>query len=319
MTIENIRIFFEVVQDMNLSVTAERLHTSQQALSGQIKRLEKHFGVKLFYRRPGLELTKEGMLVKNEAIQIIDSENRLFAAFGKRNNEETGALKLACSLSKSNYYLPEVLARFAQDYPNVIVQCIDENSLIDAQVFKERDIDLLIGYPHGKNEGIKAKTLFESRMMVIISRELLEMHIGKQTDEQIDEWKKNGINLSELPYSIPLMYTSTMSTTHWLNSFIPEAKNYAKYPVNYGSGQVSMALVKKNQTMIIISELFCWYLNSVTPIERQNDLLFLPLIYQDKQFTLPETYAYDPSVVHSQFFFDFIKIVRDVLKEKGLS
>lgn len=34
MTIQNLYVFTEIVKDMNLSVTAERLYISQQALSG---------------------------------------------------------------------------------------------------------------------------------------------------------------------------------------------------------------------------------------------------------------------------------------------
>ena len=60
MYLEEFNVFLTVVEEMNFTRAAERLYITQQALSGHIRRLEEHYGVTLFRRRPTLKLTAEG-------------------------------------------------------------------------------------------------------------------------------------------------------------------------------------------------------------------------------------------------------------------
>ena len=60
MELNAFHIFLTVVEEMNFSRAANRLYITQQSLSGHIKRLEEHYHVRLFQRRPRLSLTPEG-------------------------------------------------------------------------------------------------------------------------------------------------------------------------------------------------------------------------------------------------------------------
>ena len=137
MTLQNLYFFTEIVKDMNLGLTATRLYTSQQALSGHIKRLESHFGVRLFERRPNLALTPEGELLMREAKVILDAESRLFIAYETGVQKDHGALRIACGLGRSKFYLPDALIRFSEIYPGVGVSCVDENRFRDTPMFGE--------------------------------------------------------------------------------------------------------------------------------------------------------------------------------------
>ena len=95
MTIQNLVTFIEITKDMNLCTTAERLFTTQQSLSGHIRRLEKHYGVSLFKRSPRLSLTKAGKSLLREATVITEAENRLKTEFSAIKHREERNIRIA--------------------------------------------------------------------------------------------------------------------------------------------------------------------------------------------------------------------------------
>ena len=60
MNFQNLESFLVLAEEGSVTRAAERLHVSQQALSGLLARLEKEAGSPLFFRRSGLELTYAG-------------------------------------------------------------------------------------------------------------------------------------------------------------------------------------------------------------------------------------------------------------------
>ena len=52
--------FVELARELHVTNTAQKLYISQQNLSQHIQRLEQHYGVSLFHRKPKLALTYEG-------------------------------------------------------------------------------------------------------------------------------------------------------------------------------------------------------------------------------------------------------------------
>ena len=72
MNFQNLESFLVLAEEGSVTRAAERLHVSQQALSGLLARLEKEAGSPLFFRRSGLELTYAGICLQRAAIQILD-------------------------------------------------------------------------------------------------------------------------------------------------------------------------------------------------------------------------------------------------------
>ena len=68
------RTFVTVAEEGHLTRAAGRLFTSQPAISAHIKALEEELGVPLFVRTPkGMQLTKEGELLKAQAEKALDT------------------------------------------------------------------------------------------------------------------------------------------------------------------------------------------------------------------------------------------------------
>lgn len=318
MTLQNLYFFSEIIKDMNLGVSADRLYTSQQALSGHIKRLEQHFGVKLFERRPNLVLTEEGKALARETKVILDAESRLFIEFGTGVQKDHGTLRIACGLGRTKYYLPRVLSRFSMQYPAVAVTCVDENIYKDTPMFEKGEVDLAIGRTMNAEPGVKSQRLFRIGSSIIISKKLLAEHVGGDVDKFIREAVENGVSLEQLPKTIPVIHSGMPGQEHWLCETIPAMRDFPRVYISHGNSDMLFELCRAGRAMVLISDMYCRFIQEHFSAEQQEDVLFFPHVLDGEPIWTDEVLNYNSRVSHPQFFFDFINILMDDLKERKL-
>ncbi len=124
MKLQQLRYIVEVANhDLNVSVTAQALFTSQPGISKQIRLLEDELGVEIFVRS-GKHLTQ----VTQVGQQIIDMASKVLRYTGtikqiahECSNESAGELTIATTHTQARYALPAVIRCFRQSYPEVIL------------------------------------------------------------------------------------------------------------------------------------------------------------------------------------------------------
>ena len=86
--------FLTVCQTMNFTVAAKQLNITQPTLSRQLAALEEELGAKLFNRGGhSITLTNEGLLLKRQALEIVDLEEKIISEFkGNTESIEGGAI-----------------------------------------------------------------------------------------------------------------------------------------------------------------------------------------------------------------------------------
>ncbi|MFF3910845.1 LysR family transcriptional regulator [Streptomyces sp. NPDC001848] len=79
-----LRAFLAVAEELHFTRAATRLHVAQQALSRDIRRLERELGTELFVRTTRqVTLTPEGERLLPYARKVLDAQDELLAAFGQ--------------------------------------------------------------------------------------------------------------------------------------------------------------------------------------------------------------------------------------------
>lgn len=122
MKLQQLRYIWEVAHhDLNVSVTAQSLYTSQPGISKQIRLLEDELGVEIF-TRSGKHLTRitpagQAILqVVGEILRKVDSIKQIAYEF---SDENRGALSVATTHTQARYRLPGVISAFIDKYPEV--------------------------------------------------------------------------------------------------------------------------------------------------------------------------------------------------------
>jgi DNA-binding transcriptional LysR family regulator len=142
-----LRLFLAVARAGTFSAGAERLYTSQPALSRQIAALEQACGQRLFERLPrGVRLTAAGEVVLRYAERIFALADELTVVLADLRDLRAGRLLLGASSTPADYLLPPLLAAYRERYPGVTVRLVTGNTAAVVEQIERHALDLgLVG------------------------------------------------------------------------------------------------------------------------------------------------------------------------------
>lgn len=182
----------------NITHAAEKLYTSQSALSKRIQQLEKDLGVTLFIRsKQGVLFTPEGEEVLKRSL-LAASELRLMREnIVSMKHFLSGTLRVGISINYAQYKMGDVLAGFIKKYPKVNLHIGTGKSRNIYKQMVQGDIDLAI--IRGEYSWHHHKSLLERERICLIHAEpinLLDLshlpYIGRKTDlefeREISQW-----------------------------------------------------------------------------------------------------------------------------------
>jgi DNA-binding transcriptional LysR family regulator len=134
MEILQLETFLAVATYGGFHRAAEALRISQPAVSARISTLEDSLGTRLFEREHGkFSLSLAGKALRPHAEEVLRQLAIARQAVHELHPFAQGTLPIAASLSICTYLLPEVLKKYQESHPNVIVSVRSGNS---AQVLK---------------------------------------------------------------------------------------------------------------------------------------------------------------------------------------
>lgn len=120
MELYHLKTFVTVAEEGHLTRAAERLYTSQPAISAHIKALEEELGVTLFLRTPkGMQLTREGEQLFPRAQQTLASAGE-FMQFAKGMQDElVGSIRIGLNSDWEHLRLAELQRRLSEHHPKL--------------------------------------------------------------------------------------------------------------------------------------------------------------------------------------------------------
>ena len=144
MNYKRLETFVWVASLGNFRKAAERLHTTQPAISARIAGLEEELGVKLFEREGGsspITLTSKGKELLPYVEKILYQTEQLRKRAGL-SKAYSGVLRLGVSETIVDTWLPDVLSRLHKEMPNLDVEMTVDISANLTTSIKDRTLDL---------------------------------------------------------------------------------------------------------------------------------------------------------------------------------
>lgn len=129
MDLNQLKTFVTVAEEQHLTRAAERLYTSQPAVSAQLKALEESLDVVLFNRTPkGMKLTPSGEKLLGQAQAVLDAAGLIVSQAKAIKGEVMGCLSVGINSDFSFLKIPELLADASEAYPGVQLSFINSMS-----------------------------------------------------------------------------------------------------------------------------------------------------------------------------------------------
>ena len=144
LTLRQIRIFMSAAKHASFTRAAEELHITAPAVSLQIKEMEEDIGVSLFTRENRkVELSSAGEYFLLYARRVSSTLGEAAIMMERLRGSQQGLLKIGL-VSTAQYFLPQVLVQFKNEYPNVQIRIEVRNRQQLAELLSEGDIDIAI-------------------------------------------------------------------------------------------------------------------------------------------------------------------------------
>lgn len=116
----DLRLYLNTLDAGNITAGAIRSHLSLAAASARIRAMEASLGITLFDRgRRGISPTPAGKALAQHARVILLQTERLQQDLAEYAKGVKGQVRLLCNTTAITEYLPELLAGFLREHPNL--------------------------------------------------------------------------------------------------------------------------------------------------------------------------------------------------------
>ncbi len=121
-----LRAFVALADEKHFTRAAQRCHLTQPAFSALIRSLEDNAGVRLFDRSTRhVELTAEGRVLDATARRLLADMDLAMGDLRDLADRRRGRVSLAALPSLAAGWLPNLLARFRQEHPGIVLDLRD--------------------------------------------------------------------------------------------------------------------------------------------------------------------------------------------------
>lgn len=130
--LESATIFVQVVEKLSFSKAARKLKISTSAVTRQIEKLENELGVRLLQRNTRqVSLTEAGAIFYDSCLHLLETYSTAKKQVKNLHHELTGTLKIGSPNSISHLYLSMALQKFIKQYPDLKIDIVNGNHLLD--------------------------------------------------------------------------------------------------------------------------------------------------------------------------------------------
>ena len=200
MEIKDMRAFYAIVEEGNISHAAQRLDIAQPALSRQMKRLETQLGVQLFERGSRrIRLTDAGRVLYSRVEHILGMVDGTVREITEIGSGVAGCIRLGTITTSGALLLPELIGEFHRRYPQVTYQIWEGEGTRILELLDNRVIEIGITRTQVDARVYESIVLPNEPLVAVMHRDHM---IGKDPHEvQVAE-------LKDQPLIIPLRWQS---------------------------------------------------------------------------------------------------------------
>ena len=143
------KAFLTAAETGSLSRAAEIMNYTPSGVSQLITALEQELALSLLKRsRKGVSLTAAGEELLPAVRDLLREENRIYQIAGDLNQMISGEITVASYASIAAAWLPLVISKFHQSYPNIRIHILEGNSRQADEWLENRKADLAFYSEH---------------------------------------------------------------------------------------------------------------------------------------------------------------------------
>jgi DNA-binding transcriptional LysR family regulator len=169
MDLWQLNIFCKVIELKSFSKAGKAVHLSQPTISNHIKDLEDHFDCRLIDRLAKEAVpTKVGELLYRYAKKILALRDETETALAEYTGKMRGRLVIGGSTIPGTYLMPQLIAGFKRQYPDVILSLIIGDTAHIIEGILDGKLELGIVGARAETQKVEQKKLISDEMRLIV-------------------------------------------------------------------------------------------------------------------------------------------------------
>jgi DNA-binding transcriptional LysR family regulator len=242
MKLQDLHILMTVVEAGSMGKAAQRLNSTQPAISRSIAELEHALGVRLLDRhRQGVEPTKHGRALLDCAAAVFEDLRQGVKNIDYLSDPSTGEVRIGSTAFLAASFVSAVVDRLSRRYPRIVFHLVTAPAGTLQSELSERNVDLLILRRFGSmaDERLDFESLFDDSFVVAV---------GEQ-----NQWaRRRRIELSDLvnePWVLPPPESSLASVA--MEAFRNSGLDFPRATVFAVSPEIRIGLLSLGRFLTI--------------------------------------------------------------------
>ncbi|EWH10954.1 LysR family transcriptional regulator [Cellulophaga geojensis KL-A] len=246
MTIQQIKYFLALSNELHFWRTAEKVFISQSALSRQIQSLEEEMGVQLFKRdKRNVKLTDAGKFLQEKWTATIKDFDQFTQQAKKIDEGTSGFVSISYPGSIAFKFLPNFLEVLKLNLPDLKLELVEPTDENHEQLLLNYNTDIAFSRDKIKNINIASVKLYSEPICLVVPK---------------NHWltKDSLMNLNDLKYEkfiISGLYKKTFFAS-LLRSFFEKNNFQPKAIIESDFGGMILSLVSKELGISILPKSF---------------------------------------------------------------
>ncbi|MFC6335600.1 LysR family transcriptional regulator [Pseudomonas sp. CCM 7891] len=168
----DLRLYLHILDTGNITAGAARSHLSLAAASARIRAMEASLGIEFFQRgRRGVTPTAAGKALARHARLLLQQAERMQQDLAEYANGVKGQVRLLCNTTAISEHLPELLADFLCEHPNLDIDLQELPSLRITHALRQGVADLGIISDAVDTHGLQTRHFRDDPLVLIMPLE----------------------------------------------------------------------------------------------------------------------------------------------------
>lgn len=170
MTIQQMRYFLVLAEELHFWRTSEKVFMSQSSLSRQIQSLEEELGFKLLERdKRNVKLTEAGKFLQKRWRELLDDMDRAQTQAKKISMGSSGLISIAYPGSISSSFLPELLRTFTAEMPEMKMELVEPTDATNEKLLLDYHIDIAFSRDSVQHPALSSKKLYSEPVCLVVA------------------------------------------------------------------------------------------------------------------------------------------------------
>jgi DNA-binding transcriptional LysR family regulator len=168
----DLRLYLNILDTGNITAGAVRSHLSLAAASARIRAMESSLGTEFLQRgRRGVTPTPAGKALARHARVLLQQAQRMQQDLAEYANGVKGQVRLLCNTTAITEYLPELLADFLREHPNLDIDLQELPSARITHALRQGAADLGIVSDAVDITGLQTRAFRDDPLVLIMPHE----------------------------------------------------------------------------------------------------------------------------------------------------